>query len=568
MTLAHAGGGSIPRRACSSAWRSSALFGALALASLAGPATATAAVAPGIGQRLVGPQAQGPATKAVSALHHNPAMLTALPGVQITTAGYGGIDVLGVERFDTDARGRPVGPAGGRVTLINPALGYFVGASYQLEPVAVAAGFYELSSRRRPWSSDSLRYHLARDPDVGCALDPRQACPEAPRNGGMHEVRTDFSLAVAWSLADRIQLGIGLHVPRLRVQLSHDNDTRLLPADEGGWACDVSTAEVADPRCAERLSFAGRSRLRWFGLTRNEGTRFDFATTFGLAVPLGKHGRVGFRYRTRPWLNGGQLDIVGRARVCRSDVAVENDPSGLPTCTLSRTVEAKMSQPLPRELALGLAWDLGPAQRWHIDGQVFWQDTCPGGTTPADCNHADARHLSLVGLDREAAVLPELELYRGRQDIYGSQIFAGYDLWKRLGARKPREFVPPRVSISLGAGVQSPGTRPSATTAAESDGWTLSADVGPRIELVRRHGSWILLPGYGIDVLLPQRVGPGGVGPAFDPEAALDFAAAGSDIHAPAADAVLHGRARPTNAGVYSGSAHVFSFALRWSERG
>ena len=69
--------------------------------------------------------------------------------VQVTLAGYGGIDILGVERFDTDARGRPVGSPGG---------GGFQGG------VIVAAAFilYGLV-----FGADELR---RRDPSVGVTV--------------------------------------------------------------------------------------------------------------------------------------------------------------------------------------------------------------------------------------------------------------------------------------------------------------------------------------------------------------------------------------------------------------
>ena len=541
--------------------------GTLATLTVLTPELANA-LTPGLGTRLVGPQAQGPATAAVSALHHNPAMLVSLPGLQLTAAGNGGVDILTVRPFVGDSRGQPTGQPGDPVTLVNPAAGYFLGFSYQLDPIAVGAGVYDLSSRIRPWSSEELRYHLAPDPDVGCTSDPRLPCPEGLRSGGMHEVRTDYTVAIAWSVLDRLQLGVAFHVPRLRVHLSHDNDTRLMSSDDGSSACAVDQADVGEPRCAERLSFSGRSQLAFFGLRRENGTRFDFATTFGVAWRLGKHGRVGLRYRTRPWLNRGEVDVNGLARVCRSEQAVHANPSGLASCTLASPMRARLSQPLARELAIGAAWVLGGEKRWQVDGNAYWMDACPGGTRLAECGHRDAQRLSLVGLSHEAAVLPEHEIYRGRQDLFGGKLFARYDLWKAIAGRRQQEFVPPRVSLGVGAGVRSPAVSPAAMTPSHSDGWTVSADLGPRIELVRQHGSWIFLPGYALDVLIPRRVGPGGVGPAFDPEAGLDFSAAGSDIHAPSADAVIHGRARATNAGVYSGSAHILMFALRWSERG
>mgnify|MGYP003885667575 CR=1 FL=1 len=52
----------------------------------------------------------------------------------------------------------------------------------------------------------------------------------------------------------------------------------------------------------------------------------------------------------------------------------------------------------------------------------------------------------------------------------------------------------------------------------------------------------------------------------YDAQAALDFAASGRDINGPGADAVLAGRARPTNAGRYFQDVHVFSVGVGWSE--
>ncbi len=526
-----------------------------------------AAAAPGGGARLAGSQAQGPATDAVTALHHNPAMLASMPGLQLSTSLRGGVDLLTVRKSASHQLGAPQGRPYHRATLVNPVGGYFFGASYQLDPIAIGAGIYDLSSRFRPWSADSLRYHLAPDPDVGCTTDPRMPCPKL-RNGGAHEIRTDYSVAAAWSLFDNLQVGVAVHFPRMRLHFSHDNDTRLMARDDAPSACWVDNASVEDPRCAERLSFSGRRQLRWLGRQDGLGTRFDFATTLGVSVGIGEHGRVGLRYRTRPLLSGGTVELRGRARVCTSGDAFDANPNGLESCHLAPTLEARLRTPLPREVAVGVSWNFGTARQWHVDTNSYWIDECPGGNRLAECDHRDARSLSLIGLDPSAAILPELQLYRGRQDVLGTEVFGEYDLWKTFHPKTRGDTTTaPRVSLLLGGGFRSPAVRAGAITAAESDGWTLAADVGPKIELLRSHGSWLLMPGYGLDILLPQRVGPGGAPPSFDPQAALDFAASGGDINSPSADTVLSGRARASNAGRYSGSAHVLMFTLRWSER-
>ena len=113
----------------------------------------------------------------------------------------------------------------------------------------------------------------------------------------------------------------------------------------------------------------------------------------------------------------------------------------------------------------------------------------------------------------------------------------------------------------------SPAIRPSALTANDNEGWKINGSIGATIELRQRGGSVLLVPGYGLDVLVPTRVGPGGRSAAYRPSAAQSFASSGGDINGAGANAVLAGRGRPTNAGLYVGSTHVLTLTVRWAER-
>jgi hypothetical protein len=500
-----------------------------------------------------------------------------MPGFQFSSAVGAGIDHLAVRRFEIERDGTPTGSMGGTAHLANPSGGYFFGASFFLDPIAIGAGLYDLSSQLRPVGSEATRYHLAADPDYGCAWDPQRTCPER-RAGGTTEIRTEFTLAIAYDFLDRVQLGLSLHFPRLNAHFSHDNDTSLTEGGETVGCSDDEDARVEDPRCAERVSFSGRTRLRWFGINPNPSTRFDFAATFGVAFDLGDSVTLGGRFRTLPMLNRGQVVLNGEAVVCQTEEAAGAGFSELPACTDVGPVEASVTTELGREVALGGSFVMGRSRQWQLDSNLYWLDLCPGGVKPHECDRNDAYRLSLVGLDRDAHVLPESLVYRGRQDMYGAELWARYQPWRVRGVAPRRnggnqgdgadDRLRTRVDVLLGAGVSSPGVRPGALTASASDGWTISASLGTSFEILRKTGSLFFVPGYGLDFLVPTRVGPGGHEPAFDPTAGPAFEASGGDINDPTADTVLEGRARPSNAALYTGAVHTFIFGFRWAERG
>ena len=292
--------------------------------------------------------------------------------------------------------------------------------------------------------------------------------------------------------------------------------------------------------------------------------------TFGVAFDYRDRVFFGLRFRTQPLLDGGTLTLNGSAVVCLSDQAAQ-DHSTLASCESAVPVDATLSETIPRELAFGVAGEVG---NWKLDGNLFWIDRCPGRTDDeGGCGGRDARQLELVGLDSDASTLPETTIYRGLRDIFGAELWARYRLDDVIGANLPYYKVlcsggsegidpetgkqigcVPRIDLLLGAGF--------------NDGWTILATLGTSFNLPGRNGTWSLVPAYALDLLVPTRIGPGGHAPAFNPKAAIDFEQSGADINAPAAEAVLAGRARPTNAAIYSGAVHTILFSLRWSERG
>lgn len=552
----------------------------LAASLAAASAPNIAAAAPGVANRLGGANAQGPATSSVTAIYHNPAMLGSVPGFSFETTLRTGVDHLVVRRFEIDSDGSPTASLRRPIHLANPAFDYFVGASFMLDPVAIGAAVHTFGSRFRINSNDELAYHLASESDFGCALDGSRLCP-SQRKGGMLEMRTDFDLSLAWNALDFMRLGATAHFPRQRTYLARDVDSVLTGANiESG--CDPMSASVESPECAERLSFRGNSRLRWFGLNRRPSTRLDFALTVGVAFDLGERVTIGFRYRTQPLLDGGNITLNGAAAVCRPDRAGV-DQTDLTACENAEAIDATMSERLPQEVAVGVAGEFG---KWSLDSNMYWIDRCPLGGV-SDCGGRDSRELVLVGLDQDASTLPQTTLYRGLQDVFGAELWARYRLDDVIGANLPYYKVlcsggsegvdpetgkqlrcVPRVDLLLGGGVNSPAVKPGAMTVTDSDGWTLLATLGASFNLPGRNGTWSLAPAYSLDFMLPTRVGPGGRTPAFDPTAAINFEASGADLNSAYADTVLAGRGLPTNAGTYTAFVHTLLFSVRWSERG
>jgi hypothetical protein len=351
---------------------------------------------------------------------------------------------------------------------------------------------------------------------------------------------------------------------------SRKEDTHLAGDGSEGVGCGaLADSAHEDPRCAEHFSI------------RTTTSAFNLNATFGLAFDIGKSLTIGARYRSPLWLNDRSAQMAGDAVVCLDDAAADAElyDTGLPSCSSASSVDAEARVHVPQEAAIGWSAVLGAKQEWQFDGNLYWVDRCPGWDAGwgSQCGGDDAIRTSLTGLDQNAAVLPEFKIYRGLQDLFGLELWGrrrvlgsapGPRAEESADSSKIREL-----SLLFGAGFRSPGVRRGAVTVVESELWTLSANLGARLNLARgeakrrRRGGWYLAPGYGLDVVLPATVGgSGGRTSDFDSQAALDFAASGRDINGPGADAVLAGRARPTNAGRYFQDVHVFSLGIGWSE--
>ncbi|MEM7158252.1 MAG: hypothetical protein AAF799_35760 [Myxococcota bacterium] len=505
--------------------------------------SSTAAAAPGQGLRLGGIEPQGPATRAVTGLYHNPAMLAAIPGTAVHASMGAGIQQQRIQRNTIDPlTGEPTANLGSTTWLRNGGLSYFAGASVYFDPIAVGIGIYDLGSRYQSNSDGPLRYHLAPDPDVRCLSLRLDRCPP---NGGSVRSQQDLTMALAWN-GGRVKLGAALHLPIVYERFAFDNDTELIGSD----LITVATCtDKEDPTCTERVGFKGRTQ--W--IPRNDvPSGFDFALTVGASVSLAKDTiTLGFRYRSPALRRRGELVLGGVALVCLPEG--EEDPEQseqVPACDTAQPVGAIVRQPMPQQIALGSSFALGPARLWRLDLNAYWIDLCPGGLAPSQCPSAGSQNLRLIGLDRQSAALPEFSRYRGSMDLFG------VDAYTRYRAKR-------NIYVLAAAHFATPSVRRGATSAAFDESWRLGTSGGVRVRL--RRAGVVLVPGYGFDVMLPRRIGAEDV--LFSPAAATAFNEGSGDLNAPGADSVLQGRGRPTNAGRYFGMLHTVSFALMWGER-
>ncbi|MCH9688498.1 MAG: hypothetical protein K0V04_44115 [Deltaproteobacteria bacterium] len=501
--------------------------------------------APGQGLRLGGIEPQGPASRAVTALHHNPAMLAAIPGTAVQASFALGVEHQRIRRNAVDqATGDPLSSLDTAQSQAHLAAGYFVGASLYFDPIAVGVGIYDLGSRYRFGGTGPLRYHLAPDPDPRCLGVGLERCPP---NGGSVRYQHDLTVALAWN-GGRVKLGAALHFPMIRERFAFDNDIGLSdPETAAAEGCE----DKEDPDCAERVGFKG-----WTQWIPRGGapSGFDFVLTVGAALSLANDTiTLGARYRTPALRRGGEVQLAGVGLVCRPDApagleAEQNDSVG--GCDVAQPVDATLSQRLPQQLALGGSFLLGPSRRWRLDLDLYWMDLCPGGVRVGQCATSGAQTVRLIGLDRRSFVLPQFSRFRGATDLYGLDAFTRYRIKSN-------------VDLITAGHLASPAIRRGATTATDDEGWRVGTSVGARVRL--RGVNLVLLPGYGLDVLLPRRVDPGQA--LFSPSSATAFEGGSGDINATGAAGVLEGRGRPTNAARYLSLLHTLSLTVMWGER-
>ena len=512
--------------------------------TLAGWPAGAAAAPPGHTTRLGGIEAQGPASPSVTGLHYNPAMLAAMRGTGVHASLGFGLAHQRIRRHSIDpSTGAPTEALDAPTNLLHPTLGWFAGASVYFDPWAIGAGVYDVGSSYRLASANPVRFHLAPDPDPGCLRIGKRVCPP---NGGAISYQQDATVALAWN-GGAFQLGLAAHFPMVRERLSFDNDTELTPNDMIiTTRCDTKE----DPSCAERIGFKGFTH--WIA---RDGAPpgFDAALSVGVGLSLrGGTVNLGARYRSMPVRRGGEVVLGGVGLVCRPDPLEREDeaPDSVPSCDVATASAATLRQRLPQQLSLGASALLGRSRSWRLDINLQWVDFCPGGVAPAQCSSSGNQTLRLVGLDRQAFVLPEFTRYRGLADVYSADAFVRYRF-------------DPQTYLVFAGHVASPSVRRGADTADLASGVMTGASIGVRVRIPRTEV--LLVPGYGMDIVLPRFVGRGQA--RYDPIAAAAFEAAGGDINGPGADAVLEGRGRPTNAGRYFGMAHGLSLAVLWGER-
>lgn len=471
-------------------------------------------------------------------------MLGSLTGSQFHTSIRSGLDQRWVRRNAIDSSGFPTEDSSGRISLLNPAFDYFAGASVYLEPFALGAAVYTLNNSLQLNSADALRYHLA----PGLSNLPGQCVGRSERAcglGGAATYRTDFSLAFAWSVLANFNIGIGVHFPRLRTRFAYDNSSVLSDSERQGECTNVE-----DPACSERIAFSGYTR--WLPASGTKLAGFDLALTFGIAYDVTDRVTLGIRYRTRPLLRGGQLQLSGQVVACRPEDS-EPQAGDAPSCSVAHPLDATLRERVPQELSLGLGLVLGRGKQWRIDSTLLWIDNCQdvdGSRGIRNCGDPGTQQLNLIGLETSRVLLADSVRYRGLQDLFSLDVYSTYQAGSNL-------------SLTFAGHTSSPSVQRSALSAARADGWRLGASLGTTLRL--RQSNFLLVPGYGLDFYFPTAVS--GASAAFDPGAAERFAVAHSDLNSEDAAAILEGRGRPTNAGRYTGLVHTVTLALRWAPR-
>lgn len=493
-------------------------------------------------------------------------MLTALPPFDLAVNIQGGLRQTSIRAQTRDPRGIPLEGAqalGPWSHALNPGLNGFVAASADVDDLTIAIGFYTLGARLSPNASDNLREHAVGQSFTGCDANSDRTCARNTGLGGNYEVRSDATLAVAWHLLPIFDVGLAMHFPFLALRRAHDE----LASNSGNECLDplgFRSREDGSLTCNQRFVLDAGTRARFVARERDDASRIDFAVTAGIAVRPHPRWQLGARFRFSPVLERGQYEIFGEAISCPLDD--DGEPSS--QCGDPTRTPVVVQQRLPMEAAFGAAVQLGPANTWRLDANLYWIDGCPGRGSASDCARASQRDLAATSTDTSPeARVHEKVLYRGLRDVFGLELWGERRLRTTRRPGAPSTSAQPGLDLLFGIAASTPTVIAGASTPTTLGGYWLSGSMGTRISLPMRNSSIELIPGYALDITLPVRIGEGGRDSTFDPRARREFELTGADISAPSAAAVLEGRARASNAGIHFELEHTLMLNLRWTQR-
>lgn len=508
-----------------------------------GPALA----APGQGFFLSGIEAQGPASTRLSAVFHNPAMLTELPGLHLQLSLNAKLHTQRTQVALRSTNGLPI-PNGfePRQTYRNWGADGFFGASFLFENFAIAAAYYSLDSKFVERAPESLAGFVRANPSPYCRLNPAKRCPGSAPYAGWAEVPTEFTFALAWQTIRRLKLGLSLHLLRYRLRGSR---TRPAKQEATQGLCEVFFP--SDPECTELEQL--RFQTEW---TNRDpaGSRIQVAMTAGIAWTPNDRWTFGARYRMRPNFGLRTPIYPGTLQGC----AISSE--GVLQCERKRDAAAQLEQSQGRQVALGASFRPFGDRLLNIDVQAYWIQDCPVRQRSKGCQlHPDATITVLGRLDSPRIV--DRPWYRGRQDRWGAELWLHRSLQRNIVPRFRR------LAYTAGLGGYSASVHPSAHNPIDSDGTGFFGAANLSIELLRRNSSMFLVTGYALTWQRPRELGHAGISPAFMPDAFGIVQSQGQGIDGPAGQAVMSGKARASNAGRYHSLRQAASIALRWGAR-
>lgn len=501
---------------------------------------------PGEGHWLAGMEAQGPASSHLSAVFHNPAMLTALPGLHLQLSGVGQLGVQRIAPAQLDAQSRPI-PGVYQPTGVYRNLGgdVFFAASFLFENFAVAASYYTLDSKFRERAPHSLSAFVRPNPSPYCRMSGGQNCSPSAAYSGWAELRSEFTLALAWQSIRRLRLGLSIHFPRYSLRGSR---VRNPQTEAHAGLCEGLMP--GDPNCVEveRLRF----RSRWRGKDPS-AARFQIAMTAGIAWQPSPRWTLGARLRFRP--NFGM-----RAPVYQGELnSCADGPAG-PRCDSPLGDAAQLRDEPGRQVALGLSFRPFGDGLLHLDGQLYWIQHCPDERTQGLCRNAGT-HMSRLAAGPGNLSIRERPWYRGLQDRFGAELWLQRSLQH---SRRPRLR---RLAYSAGIGGYSAAVRPAAHNPVDNDASSWFGAGSVSLELLRRKASLFVIGGYAFIWQRSRRVGSPQLPPSFEADAFARFEQEGAGIDDPAGQAMRSGRARSSNAGIYRALGQRLSLSLRWGAR-